>query len=1277
MSFPPKARALIKAGLKPLTKKVENGEIIVHYKIVRLGKADGPPIALFGKKFATVSDAKVAEAYRDDPEFKKVKGNGLVARGVLRLTVTGDIEIVPATKDNRVLAGTAVVRHFKELQNALKAEKFSEVGPTIQKIVTATPKDAADTTTMVTSSENEDAEDGSETPPQGSTDNVRDDGALALASEGEAIVRAIDQALSEIPGLRQDQLEGAKAKLDDSFEGLLAYTKRLDTYTKGLGGPVGSVRNADSIALLTATRARVAAAQDRLVTGYDKLEARQEAAEEEARKERMELEASAKVKNAETKQLNRDYNAAVGKIATFLDTARPVEDGAVEEWKAEGAALELQIARIEARGRSLHGELSGKTFSSIRVSDSLELLEELLARAGAERRALHRVLNAGPHGPPEAAESDYNDALESAKPLTDKAVRLSDIGGATVKRKLHLAAGEAKKKRYTAAVALVEAAAADAAIVVEREVYVRAYQSYRYLIKAAMAVKLPVGVGSSRTHGDVVKERWDGALAKAKPGSYKQAGIEVEALAKYVRDKIDGDEGLKAKRTELATQKALLRTEMDELAQVKTPSDAQLARMRALAVLELKRSADERAAGVDPTAELMTPLTDEASIKGARALFRAFDWFKLKEKAHDPSDASVNEAVQKDLWRFRQEYVTKLIDEVREEVPELIAKASGSTDLESDIDITFATPRSGDDVAAAKKFNDQVKKDFGKPPGRTFDVNIYIREYGTIKESFNEFHEVGASPDENLTPQRDPDMDKLTQIDQDVATLLKQRRFQSDTAFDLTLQALLSGITGKADRADVRRRYEEAESNYYLTLQAKLEGIEQRLRKGLKATEDTGERARLVAALKEIEKLNKIANPARRQRKMQDAVAKLERDFPSETMEATDEMYLERMAQLRGNEALVRKLESPVEDAAAEHDGKPCSEAHTGAHDAWRRSKIAALKVQIKKDITTNIVFANEAYISEGAIEHVVMTGQGDMSQKEKEAKIRAMPTTKLLQSTNEQLADFYKEMEKYTAETLEAFKSGDETATRRIEGEAYVHSSKYVSRLLDAGIALALKYEDAEPPLELDWVNEIPMVQEGKISKQLGDLKASIDDLLLSMRKSSSLSSALKAEVAVAELRTLLDVTDIGDFTALFERLGTELNARVRAREDFKVTQAVEKEKEKEYFEQRERPLRERALGSLRGLVEAREALHENQMRSTLTDLQIEGAVVLSSAWGTAVGAMESLSSAAKRASARIAVSNLRGLAAPLAEADTEVHRIFIDHCTAMELDIERASRR
>ncbi len=321
-------------------------------------------------------------------------------------------------------------------------------------------------------------------------------------------------------------------------------------------------------------------------------------------------------------------------------------------------------------------------------------------------------------------------------------------------------------------------------------------------------------------------------MKTAESGAYGNAATDVEELSKRV-EKAKKDPELKQAREAVETA----RTEnVEAMKTALTAENVDVGALRALVAKEISGSGDipslasqANALGDDPGAKFASePMVDEPR---AEALFKKTDWFTLKEMLHK---GKLSNERMWDCWRYRQQYVTREIDVLRKKYPTLIAKTSGSTDLESDIDITFASSAPGDDVKAASNFNAVVKAKFGKPPGRVFDVNIYPRDYNAINESIN--------PDYNLNPVPDKDIDqpsgamqKLSRVDQDVATLLKQRRFLDDKSFQELMDSVVKAARSVRSRERETKKQiqkpilEEGEDIYLLTAFEKVDKIKDKL----------------------------------------------------------------------------------------------------------------------------------------------------------------------------------------------------------------------------------------------------------------------------------------------------------------------------------------------------------------------------------------------------------------------------------------------------------------
>ncbi len=252
-------------------------------------------------------------------------------------------------------------------------------------------------------------------------------------------------------------------------------------------------------------------------------------------------------------------------------------------------------------------------------------------------------------------------------------------------------------------------------------------------------------------------------------------------------------------------------------------------------------------------------------------------------------------------------------------------------------------------------------------------------------------------------------------------------------------------------------------------------------------------------------------------------------------------------------------------EAGAEehHPGQSCEQAHPKDkdHDAWRKARGEALMAQVKKDQFENIIFANEAYMSQGAIEHIVAGIQAKKADPKKAKQvIESLTSATVLQSVNEQMADFFKDMKHAGHEVAEAAKTGKAEA-RRATGEAFVHASKYLVRLLDGAQLLADKHKG----LKFDLIDKV--VNDSSVTTP-EHLKGKVEEMLYALRKSAEIPADVKGEVGVAEVDALFGVNDIKDFRKVIFDFGADINAKVRSSETFVEEQSIDEKTEKQYFE-------------------------------------------------------------------------------------------------------------
>lgn len=666
----------------------------------------------------------------------------------------------------------------------------------------------------------------------------------------------------------------------------------------------------------------------------------------------------------------------------------------------------------------------------------------------------------------------------------------------------------------------------------------------------------------------------------------------------------------KASRIAEEERQSLKHFMADQLAQAGggQPSDAALKEMRRLADLEFKRDATQadllkqagalqldlppppaRTAFVDNATEAARLWTEDI----CRLAFQTYTWFQFKDFRKQAPNArikvgaltqeqsQITDDVMWRLYQYRRHVVDELVATLNRTYPgQLLFSSNGSEDIESDLDITVASPNSGVDVEAMSWFNTQIKSRFGRPPGRVFDTNLYARDYNAIK-SDNLSKKDGDAPPvpaDHAIAEPGGEMQKMANIDQDVATLMKQRRFMDADAFEDMWLELCNSMPVE-QQATVRQRFEEAEDAYLMTSLEKIDAIEKQVSQAIAAFDDAkyaavyGEDA-AAAKRQAIEGFHALAQrmaDARAaasgpdstqalkvlQRLQDEYLDFMEQNFEDETMEATDALYAKRMADLRNDQLLIQARELSLAGAS-----------NLSAKDRAKiEVELASAKARAKQAQFTNIVFANEAYVSQGAITHVVSGKQaGDASV------LAAIPPAALVQSSNEQLADFLKDMKHMEHGAAEA--EGD-TKRRQANGEAFVHASKYLARMLEAVAMLEDKYtnqlsgkgEDAEKQLRALKEPTYPLVSAAGATSPKA-LQTIVEGHLLKLRKSSTVPGDVKAELAVAESLKLFGAGDIATLRAKIQAFCTEFNRRVRSMADFQQSQAADETAFRQYFD-------------------------------------------------------------------------------------------------------------
>jgi hypothetical protein len=658
------------------------------------------------------------------------------------------------------------------------------------------------------------------------------------------------------------------------------------------------------------------------------------------------------------------------------------------------------------------------------------------------------------------------------------------------------------------------------------------------------------------------------------------------------KEQVEAAQVVEATRRKSLQERETIKKAMDGEAAKPRPD---MDRLRKLAEAEFKRAADldkvlkqasdDQLPIAPPPARVSfddntSPGASEWTLLVCAEAYRRYGWFEFKalRKSAQPvkvpglaTQTTITDDVMWKLYQYRRRYVDQLIATLQKKYANsgLLFKSSGSEDIESDLDITVASPGGVDDVKAMRDFNGAIKAKFGRAPGRVFDTNLYARDYRAIKDNLtNPADRSKPAPQDSDIASPKGDMAHMSAIDQDVATLMKQRRFLDAEAFTDLWQTLVAGIADAGEKRRIQQRFEEGEAAYLRTALKKVEAIISKV-KAARAGVPEQRRVEFEAAYAKFETQLRIVLDAKEgghlralQREMPVLLDLLEQEFPDEVMEVTDDQYAERMGKLRQCQMDLAKLENLL--ATHTRQGPDCDTVHPGkTHEEWAAELpggIEALKARIKQDQFTNIVFANEAYMSEGAITHVV-AGIQARTPEEKAAVLQRITPAELLQSTNEQVADFFKDMKHMQHEVHAA----PDDKKLEVTGEAYVHASKYLSRMLDGAAMLEEKYKDLpdvvqalrEPPYRLC------------VTSKLGprELQTRVDGWLVKLRKSATVPGPAKALLAREEVNALFGVGDIAGLQQAISNFCIEFNQRVRLLQDFRQSQDDAERAFQQYF--------------------------------------------------------------------------------------------------------------
>ena len=352
----------------------------------------------------------------------------------------------------------------------------------------------------------------------------------------------------------------------------------------------------------------------------------------------------------------------------------------------------------------------------------------------------------------------------------------------------------------------------------------------------------------------------------------------------------------------------------------------------------------------------------------------AGNWEKVKKKYLKDKET------MQGLVDFRKEEVGKIIDEVRKslktDAQNLKDIAPGSTDLTSDYDVTFdAGENKSLESKAVKEFNKLFRKRWGKESGTIFDTNVYTTGHMPTGKDTEEKEIDKAKTQSRMTQEGEKKSDKLL----DEMSLLKIRRNMSQSQWKKYKKDMLKGIKDENTKKETEIRLN------------KVDLLHQESQEELK---------------NKVSKLTKEHNSF---------LKKLESKLKGKKdtkMAANNRIYEDYLKKVEENLAKLETLKGEVEKQT-----KVTEEQH---------KELSQLTLELQEMRSKALVFANEAYHTGGAVEHVVLNqqmGQGISMNK-----------NEYLQSANEQTG--------FAVEQINDHKN---------MGMALWKSAKYVHRLCDA----------------------------------------------------------------------------------------------------------------------------------------------------------------------------------------------------------------------------------
>ncbi|MBW4443396.1 MAG: hypothetical protein KME10_19625 [Plectolyngbya sp. WJT66-NPBG17] len=490
----------------------------------------------------------------------------------------------------------------------------------------------------------------------------------------------------------------------------------------------------------------------------------------------------------------------------------------------------------------------------------------------------------------------------------------------------------------------------------------------------------------------------------------------------------------------------------------------------------------------------------------------------------------------------------------------LVAKSVGSTDLSSDYDVTIAAP-DGNDVKILRAFNEAIKKEFQAQPGTLFDTNIYVKDYTKVEKNI-EFSDVEDYKDSDLAD----GTKAMSDGDQDIAALVKQRRFSTSDEWKSYVTSVCQGFDLEL-QIKVRKQYDIADALFNLAVRDLLTALEDQFQKkkyfGLQMplidVDKDGQQIDDAKAANTLyrtlsDRLGTIAILYKRFESAKNGIKlkSLQKlwepaQSPEQWQKVSKNLLVELATEAQANNSELLHLIQDYSDTTKSSELQKNPELFRDLvlktsnrlyADVMERVRKAQKNPEVAKYETGRaIFFASEAYVSEGAVFDVVLGNQGSEEEKRK-ARAMIRPVH-LLESFNEQYADFLKDIKHYAhGKALQDLKADE-------AGRLYYRSSKYLDRFFKAGEGL-LEKTGGSTTMEKLAMKPLQLQSE----KAVGEFKNAVG-VLVQIRKGNyqftEQEKGLSVEAKAFSLMTTQNIKNAQEFVDRITALAQTFNIEAR----------------------------------------------------------------------------------------------------------------------------------